>query len=213
MSNNRLVLAAAAMLLGAACALPAAARTFCCTDAKGRKVCGDVLPEACENRAYKEFSDGKVRNVEAPLTPEQKAQREAAEAKKKEEEKVAAEARRRDQALLNTYGNEKDIDLMRDRAVADTEATAKQAQEKLDAAQKRKQQLERELEFYAKKPVPANLKAQIKENEIEIAAQQKAMDERDKAVEAVRAKFEEDRKRYRFLTQGEGSAAAPGRPR
>ena len=212
MSNNRLVLALVTALIGAAFALPASARTFCCTDAKGRKLCGDTLPEQCENRAYKEFGEGKVRNVEAPLTPEQKAQREAAEAKKLEDEKVAAEQKRRDQALLNTYGNEKDIDLMRDRAVADTEATGKQAQEKYDAAQKRKKQLERELEFYAKKPVPANLKSQVKENEIEIAAQQKAIEDKKKDVEAVRAKFEEDRKRYRFLTQGDGKAA-PARPR
>jgi hypothetical protein len=211
-SNNRLVLALVTALIGAAFALPAAARTFCCTDAKGRKLCGDTLPEQCENRAYKEFGEGKVRNVEAPLTPEQKAQREAAEAKKLEDEKLAAEAKRRDQALLNTYGNEKDIDLMRDRAVADTEATGKQAQEKYDAAIKRKKQLERELEFYAKKPVPANLKSQVKENEIEIAAQQKAIEDKKKDVEAVRAKFEEDRKRYRFLTQGDGKAA-PARAR
>lgn len=213
MSNNRLGLAFVTLLAAAAVALPATARTFCCTDAKGRKLCGDTLPEACENRAYKEFGEGKVRHVEAPLTSEQKAQREAAQARKQEEEKAAAEQKRRDQALLNTYGNEQDIDLMRDRAVADTEATGKQAQEKYDAAQKRKKQLERELEFYVKKPVPANLKAQVKENEIEIAAQQKAVEDKKKDVEAVRAKFEDDRKRYRFLTQGEGKAATPARPR
>ncbi len=215
MSNNRLLLTLSAALIGAALATPAASRTFCCTDAKGRKICGDSLPEQCEDRAYKEFGAGKVRNIEAPLTPEQKAAREAAEAKKKEEERIAAEAKRRDQALLNTYGNEKDIDLMRDRAIAEKEASGKQAQEKYDAALKRKKALERELEFYAKKPVPANLKAQIQANETEIAAQTKAVADRDKDIEAVRAKFEDDRKRYRELTGSKpaASAAAPARAR
>lgn len=214
MSNNRLLLTLSAALIGAAIATPAAARTFCCTDAKGRKICGDSLPEQCEDRAYKEFGGGKVRNVEAPLTPEQKAAREVAEARKKEEERVVAEAKRRDQALLNTYGNEKDIDLMRDRAIAEKEVAGKQAREKYEAALKRKKALERELEFYAKKPVPANLKAQIQANETEIAAQTQAVEDKNKEIEAVRAKFEDDRKRYRELTGAKPAAsAAPARPR
>ena len=211
MSTNRLVLTLSAVLIGTALAAPAAARTFCCTDAKGRKICGDTLPEQCEDRAYKEFGPNKVRNVEAPLTPEQKAARDAAEAQKKEDERIAAEAKRRDQALLNTYGNEKDIDLLRDRAVAEKEANGKQAQDKYDAALKRKKALERELEFYVKKPVPANLKSQIQQNETEIAAQQKALEDKNKDIEAVKAKFEDDRKRYRELTGGVKPAGA--RPR
>ena len=191
----------AALLAGMAVSLPAAARTYCCTDKAGHKYCGDSLPEQCEG-AYKEFGEKGVRNVEAPLTAEQKAQREAEAARKKEAERVANEQRRKDQALLNTYGNEKDIDLLRDRAVADIEASSKQAQEKYEKAIKRKQQLEKELEFYAKKPVPDSLKSQIKENETEIQAQTKALDGKKKDIEDVRARFEDDRKRYRTLMDG-----------
>lgn len=213
-SNSRLALYLLTALVGTSLTLPAAARTYCCTDAAGRKLCGDALPEQCQDRAYKEFDSGKVRSVEAPLTPAQKSQRDAATAKKAEDERLSADKRRRDQALLNTYGSEKDIDLLRDRAVADAEVAGKQAQEKLDAAQKRKKDLARELEFYAKKPVPPTLKAQVQENEVEIAAQQKAVQERHRAVDAVRAKFEDDRQRYRFLTLGDGSkTAAPTSPR
>ncbi|OHC62954.1 MAG: hypothetical protein A2045_15715 [Rhodocyclales bacterium GWA2_65_20] len=209
-STNRLLLRLlAALSIGAAFALPAAAKTYCCTDKSGHKICADTLPEQCEERAYKEFGDkGKVRNVDAPLTAEQKAQRAAAEARKKEEERIAGEQRRKDLALLNTYGSEKDIDFLRDRAVADMEATGKQAQDKYAAALKRKQQLAKELEFYAKKPIPDSLKSQIKENEIEIQAQKKALDDKNKDIEAVRAKFEEDRMRYRALMQGGGKSAA-----
>ena len=205
----------AVLLLGSALALPAAAKTYCCTDKSGRKICGDTLPEQCEERAYKEFEKGRISNVEAPLTAEQKAQRSAAEARKKEEERLAGEQRRKDQALLNTYGSEKDIDILRDRAVADMEAAGKQTQEKYDAALKHKQQLGKELEFYAKKPMPNSLKSQIKENETEIEAQKKVLDDKNKDIEAVRAKFEEDRKRYRTLTQGGGKPAAStdARPR
>jgi hypothetical protein len=195
----------AALALGIGLSLPAAARTFCCTDKAGHRICGDTLPAQCEDRAYKEIGAQGVRNVEAPLTPEQRAQRDAEAAKKKEHERAVAEQRRKDSALLNTYASEKDIDLLRDRAIADAEAAGKQNQEKYDAAIKRKKQLEKELEFYAKKPVPANLKSQIKENDTEIEAQQKAVQDRKKEVEAVKARFEDDRKRYRELTQGTAS--------
>lgn len=214
MSNNRPVLRlSAALLFGIALTLPVTAKTYCCNDKNGRRICGDTLPEQCEDRAYREIGEKGVRNVEAPLTAEQKAQREAQEARKKEEQRVVAEQRRKDQALLNTYGSEKDIDLLRDRAVADMEATGKQIQEKYDAALKQKKRLEKDLEFYAKKPVPASLKAQISENETEIEAQKKAIADKKLEVEAVRAKFEEDRQRYRTLTQDAGKAGGATRPR
>ena len=216
-STNRLLLRlVAALSIGAALSMPVAARTYCCTDKNGHKICGDTLPEQCEERAYKEIGDkGRVRNVEAPLSAEQKALREAAEASKKEEERRASEQRRKDQALRNTYGSEQDIDLLRDRAVADMQGALKQTQDKYDAAIKRKQQLDKELDFYAKKPVPNSLKSQMKENEIEIQAQKKALDDKNKDIEAIRAKFEEDRQRYRALTQGGGKQAADAaaRPR
>ncbi len=202
MSNKRALRLCAALAIGVIISLPSAARTFCCTDQKGKRLCGDILPAECETRAYKEFGKEGIRNVEAPLTAEQKAEREAAAARKQEQERQAAEQRRKDRALLNTYGGEKDIDLLRDRAVADLETAGKMNQDKYDAAIKRKARLEKELEFYTKKPVPANLKAEIKENETEIEAQKKAVDDRKKEIEATRARFEEDRKRYRELTQG-----------
>ena len=214
MSNNRqLWRLCAALSLGLGLALPVGARTYCCTDKTGHKVCGDTFPEQCEDRAYKEFSEkGAIRNVEAPLTSAQKAQREAEAARKKEEERIAADQKRKDRALMNTYGSEKDIDFMRDRAVTDLEDAGKQARDKHAAALKQKQQLQQELEFYAKKPVPPALKSQIKENELAIEALKRAIDDQKKDIEAARAKFEEDRRRYRELT-GARPAAADARPR
>ena len=193
MSNNRHALRLlAALAVGWGLSLAAAAKTYCCTDKDGRRICSDTMPEQCADRAYREFGDKGIRDFEAPLTAAQRSSREADSAKKKEEERLAAEQRRRNQALLNTYGSEKDIDLLRDRAVADVEASGKQAQEKYDAAIKRKSQLERELEFYAKKPVPGALKSQIKENEVEIVAQKKLIDDKKKDIDATRARFEAD---------------------
>lgn len=195
-------------VLAALSALPANARTYCCNDENGRRVCGDTMPPQCANRAYRAVDDkGVVRQVEAPLTPEQKAKKEAEEQRKKDEEAQAALQRRRDLALLNTYGSEADIDRARARALADMETASKQVQDKYDLALKRKARLTQEAEFYAKKPMPESLKSQMKENETDIAAQLKAMENRKQEVEVLHAKFDDEKKRYRELKLGKDGAA------
>ncbi len=193
----------------------AQARIYCCDDSNGRKVCGDFLPDACQGRAYEE-RDSKgfvVKQVEAPLTEEQLARREAELARKEEAKKRAAEERRRSLALLSTYSNEKDINSARDRALAEVEKNMKQSQARLDEANKKKLKLDSEKEFYkGKKVMPDGLKAQVRENEKEIKAQQAAVDSRVKEMDDIRNRFGEERKRYLELTgkkTADGAAVLP----
>ena len=80
-------------------------RLYCCQDSSGKQVCGDILPQVCYGRAYREIgADGRtVREVDAPLTAEQRAQKVAEEAKRKEEEARQKEQQRKDQALMDTF--------------------------------------------------------------------------------------------------------------
>lgn len=186
-------------------------RIYCCNDAKGRKVCGDFLPPACQGRAYEERDNrGYVSKVvEAPLTPEQQARREAEKAKKEDEAKKAGEERRKVLALLSTYSSEKDITTARDRALAEVEQNMKQSQLRLDEARKAKKKLDSEKEFYKGKALPDSVKAQVRENEKEIKAQQAAVDGRVKDMEDIRSRFEEERKRYLELSGKKPAEAAP----
>jgi len=185
--------------------------TLCCTDQTGRRVCGDMLPQECYGRAYREVDlHGNIlRHIEAPMTAEQIAQRDAKLQRQKEEEHAAMEQKRRDQALLNTYASENDIEFMRNRALAEVEAVAKDVRNKLSDDLKRKKKLDDELEFYKKTPVPQSLKEQIKSTDTDIKAQQNAIDAATKDKEAVNSRFDEDKKRYLELTQGGKSAATP----
>jgi len=188
-----------------AAALPAhAGKTYCCLNEHGRNVCGDILPQECYGRAYREVSERglTLRQIAAPLTAEQRVQRDAELERKKQEDIVAREEQRHNEALLNTYANEKDIDFMRDRALSAVSAGAKEVQTKYAEALKRKQRLEGELEFYKKKPVPDNLKEQIKANEIDLKAQLLAVDAKKQEMEQLNAKFAEEKKRYLELKQG-----------
>lgn len=207
--------------LGLAATGDASARnSYCCNDANGKLTCGDMLPAACQKRAYRILDDRGhlVKEVEAPLTPEQRMLRDAEEAKKAEAAKKAAEEKRRNQALLATYPNEKDIDMARDRALADFDKASADTQKRYDAAIKQKKKLDAEKEFYVKKPMPANLKQQVEDNENTIKTAQEALDGRKQERDALAAKFDDEKKHYMELRYGKAprsadTPAADKRPR
>lgn len=178
--------------------------SYCCNDANGKLVCGDILPAACQNRAYR-IKDEKgrlVREVEAPLTPEQRVAREAEKAKKLEEEKRLAEQKRQDQAMLATYPDAQAIDAARDRVLADFDKASDDIRKRHEAAVKTKKKLDGEKEFYQKKPMPANLKKQVDDADADLKALQEAVANRAKDRDAISTKFEEEKKRYIELRSG-----------
>jgi hypothetical protein len=208
---SALLFASSAMLaIGAA----AQTRIYCCDDAKGRRVCGDFLPPECQGRAYEERDNrGFVsKTVEAPLTPQQQARREAELAKKEEQKKKADEERRRTLALLSTYSSEKDINFARDRSLAEIDKNLKEATKRLEDAYRNKKKLDGDKEFYKGKVLPEPVKAQIRDNEKEIKAQQAAVDSRTKEMDEVRARFAAEKKRFLELTGKKSMEAAPGMP-
>jgi len=186
--------------LGLSLSLPVAARITCC-DVDGKRTCGDPPPPQCDSRARKVYEKGGVaQRIEAPLTAEQRAARAAEEVRKKEAEKLAAAQARKDRALLDSYSSEAEIDAARDRALADIEKNAEQAKNRLESAQAKQKKLEQEKEFYAKKPLPINLKKQIEDNEREIATQQQALSQKDLDIAAARERFAADKQRYLQLS-------------
>src|SRR5574340_1058073 len=136
-------------LIGAA----RAATTYCCADERGRQICSDVLPQQCYGRAYREISERGVtlNRVDAPLTGEQRARRDAEQKARQEEEKRQIEQQRKDRALLTTYANEQEIDILRDRTLADMQAVLSQIQARQAYMLKKQSQLATETEFYKKK--------------------------------------------------------------
>jgi len=171
---------------------------FCCSDERGKQVCGDILPAACIGRAYREISQSGivVRTVDAPLTVEQKALRAAEERKKKEAEEAEREQRRLDAALLQTYSSEADIDLMRQRSEADVYKSIETALQKIDEARARRVKFENEAEFYRKKTLPPDVEKGLKEADVEIRAQTELIDAKKKELDLIHAKYDEDKRRY-----------------
>ena len=181
----------------------AAGQFFCCTDEHGKQVCGDILPQACYGRAYRELgSSGRtVRNIEAPLTAEQRAQRAAEDERRKEHEAALKEQKLKDQALLDTYGTEKDLETLRRRAEQDVTSSIKAAEEKIAEAQKQRKKFSDEAEFYKKKQLPASVDKGLRDADAEIEALMSVIASKKKDMEAIRIKIDEDRRRFRELTR------------
>ena len=198
----------AATLLALA-ATPASA-LYKCKDEKGKTYYTDRPPAACVGKEMDELSKQGtvVKRREAALTPEQQAAREAEEKRKKEEELAAKEEKRKNQALLNTYSSEKDIEDGRQRALKQSEQASKEIQKRIDEARERGKKLASEKEFYAKKPMPKKLQDDIKNNEIDLKVQQDALAAKQKELDEINAKYDEDKRRYLELTGAKPKAAA-----
>ncbi len=185
--------------------------TYCCQDDAGHQTCGDVLPAQCYNKAYRVLgSKGlTVRRVETPLTPEQRAQREADEQRKQSEERVAREQRRRDMALLETYASDKDIDATRDRILRGHEQSLRDLQTRRVDLQKKQKAYASEAEFYVKKPMPPELRNGIKDTDAELQGLDAQVAARQKDADATRARFDDEKQRFLDLKRrGAINAAA-----
>jgi hypothetical protein len=136
-------------LVAAIAALPAHA-VFKCVDEKGITHYGDTMPPQCAKKAITEMSKqgSVVKQYEAPLTAEQlKAAGEENE-RRKEHEKKLAEQRLRDNALIATFGSEREFDMARDKDLATLEARKKTLVSRNEDVDKQLAAHQNEMEFY-----------------------------------------------------------------
>lgn len=214
MMNSRLITALATCALLAA-APAAGQKLYKYTDpATGKTVYTERLPPEAAGKANEQLNrQGTVvkREAAAP-TGEELAAREAERQRRLEEEAAAREEKRKNQALLNTYASEKDIDQARARALQVNDEAIKDAERKLAEAQKRQKQLASEAEFFQKKPMPMQLRLDIQNNQNELKAHGELLDAKRKDTAAINAKYDEDKRRYLELAKGGSVATAVSAP-
>ncbi len=201
-------LGALAIVLGLGGPAMAAGNFYCCVDANGKQVCGDLLPQACYGRAYRELGPNgqTLRNIEAPLTAEQRAARSAEEAQRKVEEEILREKHRKDQALLNTYGSEKDIEFMRMRAQTDVQKSISAAETKIAEIRTQRKVFENEAEFYKKKKLPPEVQKGLRDADYEIKVQEYLIESKKKELDLIRIKYDEDLRRYQEIVRRNAAA-------
>jgi hypothetical protein len=197
----------------------AAQKIICWKDKSGKTIgCGDKVPPEYQDSATRELDKrGVTRKTteNAEEIAKREAQEKAQASQKAEEAKRLAEQRRQDAALINTFSNEKEIDLKRDRdlQVVDTQLTtlrvshksaaARQAEAKSRMADAAKS---KDGKSDAAKDDMARADADMKKLEQDIAA-------KEKEKEDVRKKYSDMRERYIALRGGPAptAAAAPAK--
>src|SRR5262249_51534579 len=130
-------------------------------------------------------------------------------AKKKETDKAMGEQKRKDMALLNTYATEKEFDVARDRNIDPVKARIASAQERIGAVDKRKKEIEEEMEFYKAgkskgkgSDTPKVLQGDLERVQAEKVALVSSIARYEKEIEEIKAKFDVDKKRWLDLKSG-----------
>jgi hypothetical protein len=176
----------------------ASAQLLYCCEVKGSRTCGDSLPPKCIGRPYTVRGQGGklIRNVAAPLTPQQLKAKAELEKRQKEEEAARKEQARLDSALLATYSSVAEIDKGRERAEKEFLDAIAAAEERIAVAEKRKRDAIGDPELYRKRGMPDDLKRKVQNFDFEIQVQTDLIESKKKDLEAARAKFALDRQRY-----------------
>lgn len=124
------------------------------------------------------------------------------EAKKRIDHEAKLEQRRKDAALLNTFTNEKEIDLARDRNLHQIESVINSVRSLQKTAQENLKHYQQEAEERkrANKKIPASLQADITESENKLAKLQQDLVKAQEKSAAVKASYDADKLRFRELT-------------
>jgi hypothetical protein len=202
MIDSKLLFCAAALC--AAVSLNAEAKLYKWVDENGTTHYGEVIPPEYANREAKKLEKGRV--------TERKDTFESAKQKTTKteavEDKATVEARRRDEALMASYSNEQEIDLARDRALTQVDARINSYTVLLKSAQATLDDLHKESDSFTQKgrKIPASLTEDIANAEARVVKLQKDLDTSQKDAEAVKARYEADKQRYRQLKGQSGGA-------
>lgn len=181
-----------------------------CQDAAGKWHYGDAAADGCAKSKVEVLSDEGVKKKEiaAPPTEAELAERERRKDEVAQEKRSAEEQAKRDDILRATYGHEDDIALVRDRKVAQLEATIKASEDTLKSlrgalarmeTQKQGEQSDAKALAQTEKGI-AQTKAQIERHEASVAQKRKEQ-------EQVRKQYTEDLERYRDLKQRSSAPA------
>jgi len=160
-----------------------AQNTYRCTAKDGKKYYGQSVPAQCVGVMVEELSPSGtvVKRVAVQASADDRAKKEAEEAERQKQAAANKEQARRDQALLATYGSEKDVEDMRRRALEDNQRFTDQIEAKI-----------------------AGLKERASKGDAsasnEMAMQQSLLDTKKKEAQAINSKYDDDRKRYLQLT-------------
>ena len=207
MIDSRLLVGIAALCAAISMNVEAAdKKMFKWVDKNGMTHYGETIPPEYADRDTKILKNGRVSDRSETFDDNK------IKAAKKEtvEDKAATEARRKDEALLNSFTTEKEIDLARDRALLQIEARINSFTTLIQSATSSLGDLRQESDVRTKqgRAIPQSLTDDIAAAEARVAKLQKDLDNSQKESAAVKARYEAEKQRFREL-KGQSPAQTP----
>lgn len=201
----------AGLVFGGALCANVEAKLYKWVDDNGTTHYGETIPPEYANKDASRLSDkGRVEKHIERLTPDEQRTRDAEDAKKSAAQQAAIESKRRDTALLNTFSNENEIDLSRNRNLQQVEARINSISTMLNSAKAVLAEHRKEQDglLQQNKNTPKSLLEDIEESEAHVAKLQKELAQNEQERANVQARFEADKARYRELRGGGITAPA-----
>lgn len=209
-----LALAAAGADLFAQTAASNTPQIYTCTDASGRKLTSDRPITACSDREQTILNpSGTVKAKVGPvLSPYEQGQSEARIRAEQKERAKKEEEKRMMRALLIRYPNQDAHQKDREEAVAQIMAVRQVALVRQKNLQAERTKFTDEMAFYAKDPgkAPAKLQRQLAAVNQALAEQDRFLAEKDKEIQAINTRFDDERQRLAPLWQASPAPEASG---
>ncbi len=177
-------------------AVSAQAQLYRWVDDNGQVQYSDKPPVTGPKKGVSELdSQGIVRKTPAvPLSPEEKAKQEA-------DRTQALDRERRDRALLQSFSNTHEIDVLRDRQIESVQGVIQTNSLRRQSSEAKLDRLNKQLESYKKhgKEPPADLTGEVAAAQKEIADINADTQAKQVAIQSIRQRAEDDKKRLTEL--------------
>ena len=184
----------------------AGAEIYICKDSAGHTITSDRPVAECADRVVRVMSGGLVRReIPAPLTPEQRRQKQVEQDKLRADAIAAEEQHQQDRILLSRYQSDLDIEAARKRALQPVQDLIAGANQAIADAEKQQAAVKADSEFYKNKPLPFNLRHKQEEAVHTIQNEQRNIQDQSATIDDINAKYDAALKRYRELRGSDAS--------
>lgn len=189
-------------------------KIVCWKDKAGKVLgCGDKVPPEFEGSSTKELDSRGVtrKTTESADDAARRRERDQAAARlKADDDRKALDQKRLDTALLDTYSNEKEIDLKRDRDLGVLDLQLEQLNEALKNTTQRYNDSKSRVDSTEKnkKAVAPALKDELARATNEKQRLEKSIEAKQKEKEELRQRFADQKKRYTDLRSAQAPTAS-----
>lgn len=178
---------------------------YSCTDADGRVITSDRPIAACARRPMRELNpDGSLRRIIAPpLSKEQERERAALEKRHQDEAWARKVQQARDRNLLLTFEDERSLESMRRRGLADIDHEIRLATQRILSLDKELKIAQEAAAAWKadnpRKPLPFAYQQRVTDAANAILAEDALIADRNAERERVNSRFDADARRLREL--------------